>query len=287
MLEKLRIVFSIPELRQKILLTLLLLAIYRIGWQISLPVINQVAARGAADTEASGGFGSMIQYAAVFSASNLSQATVFGLGIMPYISASIIFQLLGSVWKPIEELQKEGESGRKKINEYTRYVTVILCLIQSWFYVKLYVMGTDSAGVATLVHPAFLSSATNNLHFGWQICCVLTMTCGTIFLMWLGEQIDEYGIGNGISLLIMAGILAQMPGGRGQSLAKLGAEADRFGQWRDRRGSPRCAGLLVRGRGCWRCIHHTRTAENPDAKCQTCAWSPRLWRDPPILAAEN
>jgi len=209
MFEKLRVVFSIPELRQKIFLTLGLLAIYRIGWQITLPMINQAALGGSG--EASGGFGSMVQYAAVFSASNLSQATIFGLGIMPYISASIIFQLLGSVWKPIEELQKEGESGRKKINEYTRYVTVILCLIQSWFYVKLYVMGVDpSTGQAALVDPDFLGP-DGNLSFGWQICAVLTMTCGTIFLMWLGEQIDEYGIGNGISLLIMAGILAQMP----------------------------------------------------------------------------
>ena len=209
MFEKLRIVFSIPELRQKIFLTLGLLAIYRIGWQITLPMINQAELGGTED--AAGGFGSMVQYAAVFSASNLSQATIFGLGIMPYISASIIFQLLGSVWKPIEELQKEGESGRKKINEYTRYVTVVLCLIQSWFYVKLYVMSVDtSTGQARLVDPDFLGP-DGNLYFGWQICAVLTMTCGTIFLMWLGEQIDEYGIGNGISLLIMAGILAQMP----------------------------------------------------------------------------
>ena len=210
MFEKLRVVFSIPELRQKILLTLLLLAIYRVGWQISLPMIDQRAAN--ASSEVAGGLGSMVQYAAVFSASNLRQATIFGLGIMPYISASIIFQLLGSVWKPIEDLQKEGESGRKKINEYTRYVTVLLCFIQSWFYVKYYVMGLDpSTKLPTLVNPEFFGSA-GNLHFGWQICAVLTMTCGTIFLMWLGEQIDEYGIGNGISLLIMSGILAQMPG---------------------------------------------------------------------------
>ena len=208
MFEKLRVVFSIPELRQKILLTLSLLGIYRIGWQITLPMINQSAIGGGGG---GGGLGSMVEYAAVFSASNLQQATIFGLGIMPYISASIIFQLLGSVWKPIEELQKEGESGRKKINEYTRYVTVVLCLVQSWFYVKLYVMGTDSSGIPTLVDPDFIGSS-GNLYFGWQICAVLTMTCGTIFLMWLGEQIDEYGIGNGISLLIMAGILAQMPG---------------------------------------------------------------------------
>ena len=175
MLEKLRVVFSIPELRQKILLTLLLLAIYRVGWQISLPMFNQNPPE-VSTTETEGGFGRMVQYAAVFSASNLRQATVFGLGIMPYISASIIFQLLGSVWKPIEELQKEGEAGRKKINEYTRYVTVILCLVQSWFYVKLYVMGENSAGVAERVNSAFLSENTQNLYFGWQICAVLTMT---------------------------------------------------------------------------------------------------------------
>ncbi len=210
MWERLRVIFTIPELRQKILLTLLLLAIYRVGWQIPLPVINQEAVSAAAKQGGSG-FSRFVEYAAVFSASQLQQATIFGLGIMPYISASIIFQLLGSVWKPIEELQKEGESGRKKINEYTRYATVVLCLLQSWFYVKLYVMAVNqSTGLPDLVHPAFLSSS-GNLAFIWQIAAVLTMTCGTIFLMWLGEQIDEFGIGNGISLLIMAGILAQMP----------------------------------------------------------------------------
>ena len=143
---------------------------------------------------------------AIFSASQISQATIFGLGIMPYISASIIFQLLASVYPPLEKLQKEGESGRKKINEYTRYATVLLCLGQSWFYV-----GTLQRN--SFVNPEFLMTlpATSGLTFGWQLTAVLTMTAGTIFLMWLGEQIDEYGIGNGISLLIMAGILARMP----------------------------------------------------------------------------
>jgi preprotein translocase subunit SecY len=211
MIEKLRIVFTIPELRQKIILTLVLLGIYRIGWWITLPIINQDAISAVADTQSGNPLGRMVQAAAVFSASNLSRATIFGLGIMPYISASIIFQLLGSVWKPIEELQKEGESGRKKINEYTRYVTVLLCLFQSWFYVRLYIMGSSDPLGPSLVHPDFISASTQQLHLGWQICAVLTMTCGTIFLMWLGEQIDEYGIGNGISLLIMSGILADMP----------------------------------------------------------------------------
>ncbi len=104
---------------------------------------------------------------AVFSASDLTQATIFGLGIMPYISASIIFQLLGSVWKPIEELKKEGETGRKKINEYTRYLTVVLCLIQSWFYVKFWLMRESGDG-GNLIAEAFRNSA-GTLSFGWQI----------------------------------------------------------------------------------------------------------------------
>ena len=206
MWERIRVIFTIPELRQKILLTLLLLAIYRIGWQIHLPVIDQTAINRMADQGSSGGFSRFVEYAAVFSASRLSQVTIFGLGIMPYISASIIFQLLGSVWKPLEELQKEGESGRKKINEYTRYATVVLCVIQSLAYVRFYIMSNGGE----LVHESF-RGASGNLMFSWQVTSVLMMTCGTIFLMWLGEQIDEFGIGNGISLLIMAGILAQMP----------------------------------------------------------------------------
>ena len=206
MWERIRVIFTIPELRQKILLTLFLLGIYRIGWQIPLPVIDQEAVNQFASQQASAGFSRFVEYAAVFSGSRLQQATIFGLGIMPYISASIIFQLLGSVWKPLEELQKEGESGRKKINEYTRYATVVLCLVQSLAYVRLYIM--SSAG---LVNEALISPSTGNLQLIWQITAVLMMTCGTIFLMWLGEQIDEFGIGNGISLLIMAGILAQMP----------------------------------------------------------------------------
>jgi len=203
MWEKFRVIFSIPELRQKILLTLLLLAIYRVGWQIPLPIVDQSAM--SAFTSKSGTVQDILGKVAMFSASQLSQATIFGLGIMPYISASIIFQLLGSVWAPLEQLQKEGESGRKKINEYTRYATLGICLLQSWFYVSQFLVGFD------LVHDSFLTEG-GRLYFGWHIVAVLTMTSGTIFLMWLGEQIDEYGIGNGISLLIMAGILAGMPG---------------------------------------------------------------------------
>jgi preprotein translocase subunit SecY len=202
MWEKLRVVWQIPELRTKILLTLLMLAIYRVGFKISLPIIDPEAIENV--TKQSGGVGDVLQAVAILSASQLSQVTIFGLGIMPYISASIIFQLLASVYPPLEALQKEGEAGRKKINEYTRYATVAICLLQSWFYVRNYVVAFN------LVNPAFLNAA-GNLPFGWTLVSVLTMTAGTVFLMWLGEQIDEFGIGNGISLLIMAGILAEMP----------------------------------------------------------------------------
>ena len=157
MWEKLRIVFTIPELRQKILLTLALLAIYRVGWQIPMPMINQAVINSQAQKES--GLGQFLTQVSVFSASNLSQATIFGLGIMPYISASIILQLLGSVWKPLEELRKEGETGRKKINEYTRYLTVFLCVVQSWFYVYFHLMGSGGGGRENIIDPGFLNAA--------------------------------------------------------------------------------------------------------------------------------
>jgi preprotein translocase subunit SecY len=197
MWEKIRVIFTIPELRRKILLTLLLLGIYRVGYQIPLPMMDHKLMG-----KFQGSMADFINQVATFSASQLDQVTIFGLGIMPYISASIIFQLLGSVYPPLEKLQKEGESGRKKINEYTRYATVFLCIIQSWMYL---------GGFASrFVFPEYLSSG-GHLGFFAQLTLVMIMTSGTVFLMWLGEQIDEYGIGNGISLLIMAGILSRMP----------------------------------------------------------------------------
>lgn len=216
MLEKLRIVFTIPELRQKILLTLGLLAIYRVGWQVPLPIIDPKAM--SAFAEETGGIGDLLRTVAVFSASQLSQATIFGLGIMPYISASIIFQLLSTVWPPLERLSKEGEGGRKKINEYTRYATVLICLVQSWAYVAF--LSSARVGDTSLIQSSFL--VDGRLPFIWQFVAVMTMTAGTIFLMWLGEQIDEFGIGNGISLLIMAGILAAMP----SALVQLGSDTN-------------------------------------------------------------
>lgn len=206
MWEKIRVVFTIPELRQKILLTLGLLAIYRLGFWITLPFVDPQ--KMTAFFGGAGSTGKLLQQVAMFSASQLDQATIFGLGIMPYISASIIFQLLATVWPPLEKLQKEGETGRKKINEYTRYATVVLCLGQSWFY--LTTLGNMGDGGMFRADAAFVSEA-GQLYFIWKVVAALIMTAGATFLMWMGEQIDEYGIGNGISLLIMAGILARMP----------------------------------------------------------------------------
>jgi preprotein translocase subunit SecY len=196
------IFFRIPELQQKILITLIFLAVYRIGYHIPLPMVDQHQIHKAFEGMG-GGLGQLLAFASVFSGSALSQGTIFGLGIMPYISASIIFQLLASFYPPLEKLQKEGESGRKKINEYTRYATVPICLVQSYIYVNSFILAQHG------VDGALFLPGWNNLFD--IMTAVLIMTAGTLFLMWIGEQIDEYGIGNGISLIIMAGIVSRIP----------------------------------------------------------------------------
>jgi preprotein translocase subunit SecY len=177
--------------------------VYRIGAHIPVPGIDPAQLKQLFQ----GQQGGILSLFNMFSGGALSRFTIFALGIMPYISASIIFQLLGTVWPPLERLQKEGEAGRKKINEYTRYATVLICVVQSWAYVAF--LASQRVGEQSLISPAFL--VDGRLPLSWQFVAVMTMTAGTIFLMWLGEQIDEFGIGNGISLLIMAGILAGMP----------------------------------------------------------------------------
>ncbi len=203
MLEKLLTVFRIPELRRKIILTVVLLGVYRLGYHITLPFMDHESV-GEVMEKAQGnstGIGGLLQAVSVFSASSLQSGSLFGLGIMPYITASIVFQLLGTVYPPLEALQKEGESGRRRLNEYTRYATVFVCLLQS--FALLWSMRGGADGQA-----AILSGYTS---IGWLLFGTIMMTAGTVFLMWIGEQIDAYGIGNGISLLIMAGILARMP----------------------------------------------------------------------------
>lgn len=207
MLDKLITIAKIPDLRRKIILTIILLGVYRMGFWIALPNVDQenMAASIQKMQEGQQGLGQIIQLVSVFSASSVGNSTIFGLGIMPYISASIIFQLMGSVYPPLERLQKEGEAGRRKINEYTRYATVVICLGQSFFWLRALKGGVGGMGDES---QFFLREFDG---FYYMIVGTVTMTAGTVFLMWIGEQIDAYGVGNGISLLIMAGILARMP----------------------------------------------------------------------------
>src|SRR5437588_11012306 len=197
--SRLTTIFRIKELRQKIFITIAFLAIYRIGFHVPLPMINQVEMANIMRSTDEGLFGLI----SLFSGGSLSQSTIFGLGIMPYLSASNIFQLLASVYPPLEKLQKEGEAGRKKINEYTRYATVVICVFQAWMWVS-HIAKAKSEGGLGLAIPGYDG-------FFFVFTTIVTMTAGTVFLMWIGEQIDEYGIGNGISLLIMAGIVARIP----------------------------------------------------------------------------
>ena len=196
-------IFKIPELRNKILFTVGLLAIYRIGFVVPVPGVDQLAMGARMGGGGGGGVGGLAEYYQLFTGGNLSQSTIFGLGIMPYISASIIFQLLVTVVPALEKLQKEGDAGRKKIQEYTRYATVGLCLIQAMIWMRY-------LSVNQFIFPEFTGSFMG-LSGTYLLLSLLLLTSGTVFLMWLGEQIDEYGIGNGISLIITAGIVVRMP----------------------------------------------------------------------------
>lgn len=197
-------IFKIPELRNKIMFTLGMLAIYRIGFYVAVPGVDQVAMRAGMPSGGGGGLGDLMQYFQIFTGGNLKQSTIFGLGIMPYISASIIFQLLVTVVPSLEKLQQEGDSGRRKIQEYTRYATVGLCFIQAMVWMKF-------LASQNFIYPRF-TGPWMGMSFTYLIMALLILTTGTIFLMWLGEQVDEYGIGSGISLIIMAGIVSQIPG---------------------------------------------------------------------------
>ncbi|WP_020476317.1 preprotein translocase subunit SecY [Zavarzinella formosa] len=204
-MRKLVTIFMIPELRKKIYITLLFLIVYRIGYCIPLPVIDQNKLAEKMAAESAGSFGQVLGLVSTFSGGNLTNACIFALGIMPYISASIILQLLSaSGLSPyLEKLRKEP-NGQKKINEYTRYLTIPITVIQATFWIR----GLISVGGKDLMAPGY-NIDFNYYWFGFS--SVLTVTTGTLFLMWLGEQIDEYGIGNGISLIIMAGIVGRIP----------------------------------------------------------------------------
>ena len=207
MIDSLKNSFKIPELRRRIIFTLLILVVYRIGGHIPCPGIN-ASALGEYFKDIQNTLFGLYD---MFAGGAFSKATVFALGIMPYISASIIIQLLGAVVPFFQRLQKEGEEGRKKITQYTRYGTVGISVLQS-FGVSVYLQSMPAMG-GELVVP--------NPGFGFQMLTVITLTCGTIFIMWLGEQISERGIGNGISLIIFIGIIARYPSGVLAELSQL------------------------------------------------------------------
>ena len=192
MITFIRNIFIIPELRRRIIFTLLLLAVYRIGSQIVTPGINIDALAEIFERAKDTIFG----FIDMFSGQNLGRMTIFALGIMPYISASIILQLLQVVWPYLERISKEGDLGRKKITQYTRYGTVLIALVQG-FGIALFLERLNPGTMPVVLNPGW----------GFRFLTVLTLTTGTMFLMWLGEQISERGIGNGISLIIYAGIV--------------------------------------------------------------------------------
>jgi len=195
MLDTVINIFKIPDLRNKVLFTLALLCIYRIGFHIPCPCYDQAAIAKLTEQRSSeSGLGRVAEYLQMFSGGTLSRSSLFGLGIMPYISASIILMLLGEVVPALRKLRQEGPAGQKKIQEYTRYLTIPLCIVQSIMILKV---------LGNLTYAGMEKQAL--------LMGVLGMMAGTLFLMWLGEQIDEYGIGNGISLIIMAGIVSRMP----------------------------------------------------------------------------
>jgi preprotein translocase subunit SecY len=201
--ETVRNIFSIPDLRKRIIFTFLLLAVYRLGSHIPTPGVDPVALAEFFKSMSGGVFG----FLDLFSGGALRRLSVFALGIMPYISASIILQLLTVVWPYLEKLSKEGEMGRRKINQYTRYGTIVLSIVQS-LGVAFWLKSQSAPGGAPLVPPHVQDSLWG---LGFPIMTVLTLTTGTAFIMWLGEQISERGIGNGISLIIFAGIVVNLP----------------------------------------------------------------------------
>jgi len=201
MLEAFVNTFKIPDLRKKILLTLALIAVYRVGTYIPTPGVDGAKLAVFFNNLARSQGGALFGIMNMFSGGAISRLTIFALGIMPYISASIILQLLTAVIPALEKLAKEGEAGQKKIVQYTRYGTVLLAVVQSFFI------------AVWLENPARFQGLQIVQFPGWsfRILTVITLTSGTAFIMWLGEQIQEYGIGNGMSLIITAGIISRIP----------------------------------------------------------------------------
>lgn len=208
MLSALANSFKIPDLKRRLIITASLIVIYRIGCYIPTPGINGAALSDFFAQMAKTQGGTLFGILNMFSGGAMEQMTIFALGIMPYISSSIIIQLLTAVIPALEKLSKEGKSGYEKINQYTRYGTIVLAIVQS-FFIALWLERFEGAQI--VAHPGW----------GFRIITVLTLTTGTIFIMWLGEQIQERGIGNGISLVITAGIISRIGPALNQLIALL------------------------------------------------------------------
>ena len=207
-------IFKLPELRKRVLFTLMMLAVYRLGVFIAVPGVDRKVMAEIVN-QGDGGF---LGYFNMFSGGALEQLSVFALGIMPYISASIIMQLMTVVIPRLEQLSKEGETGRRKINQYSRYGTVGLAMVQGYFMAS-WLESQNTTGQMLVLDPGL----------PFQLETVLTLTGGTLFLMWLGEQITERGIGNGISLIIFAGIIANLPLAIYQLFQKMQDDPENFG----------------------------------------------------------
>lgn len=204
MFQTIQNIFKVPELRNKVIFTLSMLVVFRIGHWIPLPGIDQTvmkATMGGGNEDSP--LKKVTEYVATFSGGTLSHSTIFGLGIAPYITAGIIFQILASASPALKKIQEEGPTGRQKIQEWTRYATLALCVIQGIGW--LVFLDRQGSGGHQMVYA---QASSNPL---WWVMGVASLTAGTMFLMWLGEQIDKHGIGNGVSMIIMAGILATMP----------------------------------------------------------------------------
>jgi len=189
---------KIPELRRRLIFSLGMLAVYRVGVYVTVPGADRKAMQEFLGQDNNGGLLSLMN---LFSGGALEQVSIFALGVMPYVSASIILQLLTSVFKPLEEMRKEGEVGQRKINQYTRYATIVLAMVQG-FSIARYLEEQKTADLVSVV---------SDPGWGFRLLTMLTLATGTAFIMWLGEQITERGIGNGISLIIFAGIVADFP----------------------------------------------------------------------------
>ncbi len=254
MLEKLSNIFRIPDLRRRILFTLGLLAVYRLGGHIPTPGVNADELQQFFEQNR----GSFLGFVDLFSGGQLRRLTIFALGIMPYITASIILQLLTVVYEPLAKLQKEGELGRKKITQWTRYLTVILSAVQS-LGIALSLMKSGDF----VVNPGY----------GFILMTMLTLTTGSAFIMWLGEQITERGVGNGMSLLIFAGIVVGLPRGVADLIDKTKNAA--WGPF-----TPVAMAMLVARDDSGGRLHRLRRAQrapHPGAVRQACGRAERSW----------